>query len=156
MSTPLFLGTDIGTQGTKTVLTDAAGQVLGSAFVPSALLRGADGSVTEDPAAIFDSVIRSVREAVENAGLTRPAVVDERQHRLYRRRRPGPPASGDEGLHVRLREQAAFPVPVAPAGQHAPAHVRVHGRRLDPEPPGHLFGAEQSFLFPSHVLMLSC
>lgn len=75
MSTPLFLGTDIGTQGTKTVLTDAAGQVLGSAFVPSALLRGADGSVTEDPAAIFDSVIRSVREAVENAGLTRPAVV---------------------------------------------------------------------------------
>lgn len=74
MSEPLFLGTDIGTQGTKTVLTDAAGQILGSAFVPSALLRGEDGSVTEDPAAIFASVIRSARAAVENAGLTHPTV----------------------------------------------------------------------------------
>lgn len=68
MRQPLFIGIDIGTQGTKTVLCDRTGRVLADAFEPSRLIREGDGSVYEEPERIFGSVVRTMRTVAEQAG----------------------------------------------------------------------------------------
>ena len=47
MSQPLFIGIDIGTQGTKTVLSTADGNVISEAFMASVLIRPDDKTVYE-------------------------------------------------------------------------------------------------------------
>ena len=74
MKKPLFIGTDIGTQGTKSVITDENGKILGSGFTASNIIRGENGSVTENPEDIFNSVIVSVRKAVEASGIPYPEI----------------------------------------------------------------------------------
>ena len=64
-----LIGVDIGTQGTKTALFDEAGQCLAQAFVPSKLHRPEPGIVEEDPERQVDSVCKTIRKCVKNAGI---------------------------------------------------------------------------------------
>lgn len=67
MSQPLFIGIDIGTQGTKAVLCDRRGRLLADAFEPSRLVRPGDGSVYEEPQRVFSSVLNTVRAVAGKA-----------------------------------------------------------------------------------------
>ena len=69
MTEPLFIGIDIGTQGTKTVLCSADGRIISEAFSPSVLEQPEPGAVTENPERIFNSVISTVKEAISAAGV---------------------------------------------------------------------------------------
>lgn len=67
MPQQLVFGVDIGTQGTKTALFDAAGHCLASAFEPSRLLRPAVGAVEEDPERQVASVCRTIRACLRKS-----------------------------------------------------------------------------------------
>ena len=62
---PLFLGIDIGTQGTKTVLCDISGRVVDEEFCPSKLIRPGNDAVYEEPDDIFNSVITTIKAITE-------------------------------------------------------------------------------------------
>ena len=64
---PLFIGIDIGTQGTKTVLSDISGKTLDEEFCPSNLIRPDNETVYEEPQIIFESVISTVKAITERA-----------------------------------------------------------------------------------------
>ncbi len=64
MTEPLFIGIDIGTQGTKTVLCSLEGKIISEAFSPSVLEHPEDGAVTENPERIFNSVISTIKEVI--------------------------------------------------------------------------------------------
>ena len=68
MIEPLFIGIDIGTQGTKTVLTDIKGKVLSEAFCPSVLIRPDAATVYEEADTIFESVISTIAQVIEKSG----------------------------------------------------------------------------------------
>lgn len=68
MDNVLFAGIDIGTQGTKGVLTDRMGNTVSEAFVPSVLEHPETNAVTENPERIVDSVISVIRKTVEKSG----------------------------------------------------------------------------------------
>lgn len=68
MNEPLFIGIDIGTQGTKTVLCSSDGKIISEAFSPSVLEHPETDAVTENPGRIFNSVISTVKETVSSAG----------------------------------------------------------------------------------------
>ena len=68
MNQPLFIGIDIGTQGTKAVLCDRNGRVLADAFEASQLIRPGDGSVYEEPDRIFSSVLHTIGAVACRAG----------------------------------------------------------------------------------------
>ena len=67
MTQALFIGIDIGTQGTKGVLCNGQGEALYEAFRPSCLIRQGD-AVYEEPEEIFSSVVKVVKELTEKAG----------------------------------------------------------------------------------------
>ena len=67
-SNPLFIGIDIGTQGTKTVLCNIAGEVIDEEFCPSNLIRPDNDTVYEQPADILNSVITTVKAVASRAG----------------------------------------------------------------------------------------
>jgi xylulokinase len=60
----LLIGVDIGTQGTKAMLFDAAGRCLASAFEDSRLHRPGPGVVEEDPERQVGSVCRTIRQCL--------------------------------------------------------------------------------------------
>ncbi len=60
-----LIGIDIGTQGTKTVLFDAEGNTVASAFEPSVLLYPAPGAVEQRAEDLCGSVIRTVKQVTE-------------------------------------------------------------------------------------------
>ena len=62
-----LIGVDIGTQGTKSALFDAAGACLATAFEPSRLVRPGPGAVEEDPERQVGSVCRTIRTCVRQA-----------------------------------------------------------------------------------------
>lgn len=64
-----LIGVDIGTQGTKTILYDEEGRVLGSSFEASNLISPKTGEVYQAPDEIFSSVINTVRDAVAKSGV---------------------------------------------------------------------------------------
>lgn len=68
MKDALFIGIDIGTQGTKAVLCDRNGGVIGEAFSPSVLYRPDEDTVYENPENIFSSVITVISELTARAG----------------------------------------------------------------------------------------
>ncbi len=68
MQDALFVGIDIGTQGTKGVLCDSFGHVLQEAFCPSKLYRPDSLTVYEDPEDIFSSVCQVLRRLTSWAG----------------------------------------------------------------------------------------
>ncbi|MBO4432658.1 MAG: hypothetical protein J5852_03905 [Clostridia bacterium] len=65
---PLFIGIDIGTQGTKTVLSDINGKTVQEAFCPSNLIRPDSQTVYEEPQAIFESIITTVKAITDRIG----------------------------------------------------------------------------------------
>jgi xylulokinase len=69
-----LIGVDIGTQGTKAALFTEVGECLAQAFVPSKLHRPSPGVVEEDPEQQFDSVCRTVRKSVRDAGIDKDSV----------------------------------------------------------------------------------
>ena len=69
MNRDLVIGIDIGTQGTKTAVFDAAGRPLAGAFVKSRLCRPGPGVVEEDPERQVDSVCATIRRCARAARL---------------------------------------------------------------------------------------
>ena len=71
----LYLGIDVGTQGTKTVLVNGAdGAVVSTARKQYPLFEKADGTREQDPEIWIDAVRSTVREVIETAGAGRSAV----------------------------------------------------------------------------------
>ena len=68
MNDALFIGIDIGTQGTKTVLTDLLGQTIAESFCPSELIRPDAFTVYEDPEKMLRSVLYTVRDVIQKSG----------------------------------------------------------------------------------------
>ena len=65
-----FIGVDSGTQGTKTVVVDAEGNVRGSASVSYGLIEGLPrGHMEQRPETWGDAMKRTVRGAVKDAGV---------------------------------------------------------------------------------------
>lgn len=62
MNNTLFIGIDIGTQGTKAVLCRIDGTIIDEAFCPSKLIRPDAVTVYEEPEDIFSSVITVISE----------------------------------------------------------------------------------------------
>jgi xylulokinase len=70
-----FIGIDVGTQGTKTVLVDGKeGAVIATARRQYPLFERADGTREQDPDVWIDAVRSTVREVVETSGIDRSAV----------------------------------------------------------------------------------
>ena len=64
MSAQAVLAIDQGTSGTKAIVVDPEGQVLGSASTTVRPVYGPDGSVEQDPDELLDSVIGAGRSGV--------------------------------------------------------------------------------------------
>ncbi|MFW6138979.1 MAG: xylulokinase [Spirochaetota bacterium] len=80
-----FLGIDVGTQGTKTVLCDGrTGEVLNSARQEYPLIEKADGTREQDPACWVDAVNNTVKSVLEHSNIDktklRGAGVSGQQH----------------------------------------------------------------------------
>ena len=71
---PLFLGIDIGTGGTKTVLSDPDGTIVAESFFASTLYRPDKDTVYEEPEEIFRSVINGIMTCVERAGTAKTQI----------------------------------------------------------------------------------
>ncbi len=69
-----LIGTDIGTQGTKTTLFNRGGEVLAEAFEPSRLITDSKGGVEQDPEEIYSSVLNTMRAVMEKSGV-RPSEI---------------------------------------------------------------------------------
>ncbi len=70
-----FIGIDVGTQGTKTVLVNGAlGEVVATARRQYPLFEKADGTREQDPEVWIDAVRSTIREVTERAGVDRSAV----------------------------------------------------------------------------------
>ena len=74
MSEPLFIGIDIGTQGTKTVLCDINGKSIAESFSPSVLEHPEKNAITEDANKIFHSVISTIKNVMEKSGVDKSNV----------------------------------------------------------------------------------
>lgn len=68
MQNPLFIGVDIGTQGTKSALFSQEGRMLAESFEPSRLITPREGEVIQDPEEIVGSVVRTIRELYTKSG----------------------------------------------------------------------------------------
>lgn len=68
MRDALFIGIDIGTQGTKAVLCDVDGQILETAFVSSKLIYEDAVTVYEDAEDMFSSVLTVIGEVASRVG----------------------------------------------------------------------------------------
>ncbi|MDD6926893.1 MAG: FGGY family carbohydrate kinase [bacterium] len=66
---PLFVGADIGTQGTKSVVCDVDGNIIGEGFAPSSLVYSDNGGVWEAAEGILAGVVASLKKAVSVAGV---------------------------------------------------------------------------------------
>ncbi len=69
MARDKLIGIDIGTQGTKAALFDAAGACLAQAFRKSQLFRPEAGIVEEDPEAQLASVCETIQECLSASGI---------------------------------------------------------------------------------------
>jgi xylulokinase len=70
-----FIGIDVGTQGTKTVIMNGStGDVIGSARKGYPLIEKADGTREQDPADWIDAIKSTVREALAITAIDRRAV----------------------------------------------------------------------------------
>ncbi|RLG05713.1 MAG: hypothetical protein DRN68_08255 [Thaumarchaeota archaeon] len=69
MSSSLFLGTDIGTYGTKSCLVDAEGKVLAESFVETDVIIPKPGWAEQWPDVWWNAYIRSVKEVLKKSGI---------------------------------------------------------------------------------------
>ena len=63
-----LIGVDLGTQGTKTALLDETCAVIKEAFEPSRLIYQ-NGGVEQDPEEMLGSILRTIRQVVEESGI---------------------------------------------------------------------------------------
>lgn len=68
-----FIGADVGTTGTKTIVTDPAGTVCGKGYREYELITGPGGTVEQNAADWWNAVVASVREALR--GISDPEKV---------------------------------------------------------------------------------
>lgn len=71
---PYLIGVDVGTQSVKAVIFRETGERVASATEPLSLLRPDSGTVEQDPDEIYGSVLRTVRQALEQARIDSHAV----------------------------------------------------------------------------------
>ncbi len=64
----MFLGIDCGTQGTKALLTDGLGKVLGRGYAKHSIIERSNGAREQEPQWWVDALKTSVREALGMAG----------------------------------------------------------------------------------------
>lgn len=64
-----LIGVDIGTMGTKAAVFDASGVLLGDAFEESRLVYPRAGCVEQDMEDMYGSCLRTIKAAVEKAGI---------------------------------------------------------------------------------------
>ena len=70
-----FLGVDVGTQGTKTVLCSGqTGDVLGSAREEYPLIEKADGTREQDPALWIEAVKNTIKSVLADTGVDKTLV----------------------------------------------------------------------------------
>lgn len=69
MEAPVFLGTDIGTYGTKSCLVDSSGKVLATSFVESDILIPNPGWAEQWPDVWLNAYVESVREVLKISGI---------------------------------------------------------------------------------------
>ena len=69
MEAPVFLGTDIGTYGTKSCLVDSSGKVLATSFVESDILIPNPGWAEQWPDVWLNAYVESVREVLNISGM---------------------------------------------------------------------------------------
>ncbi len=74
MAETLLIGVDIGTQGAKAALFDAAGHCLAQAFEASRLKRPAPGAIEEDPERQVGAACRVIRQCLVSAKAEASAV----------------------------------------------------------------------------------
>ena len=78
-----FLGVDCGTQGTKALLTDEAGNPMGRGYARHALVQRPSGAREQDPAWWIDALRASVKQALANRAVQPQALgVSGQQHGL--------------------------------------------------------------------------
>ena len=65
----MFLGTDIGTYGTKSCLVDSSGKVLATSFVESDILMPNPGWAEQWPDVWWNAYLKSVREVLKISGV---------------------------------------------------------------------------------------
>ena len=70
MSNGYLIGIDVGTQGTKTAIYDSKGNLISMSSEGSNLLSPSPGVVEQDPDEIFFSVIRTIKESVNESGVS--------------------------------------------------------------------------------------
>jgi xylulokinase len=68
MKRTLLIGIDLGTQGTKTAIYDADGEMIADAFEDSALVAPAPGHVEENAETRYGAVLRTIKTVVEKSG----------------------------------------------------------------------------------------
>ena len=61
-----FIGTDVGTTGTKTIIIDENGKLCGKGYKEYELIAGKGGKVEQDAEDWWSAVVFSVNEAVKN------------------------------------------------------------------------------------------
>jgi len=69
MEEPLFLGTDIGTYGTKSCLVDSSGKILASSFVETGILIPNPGWAEQWPDVWWNAYIKSVKQVLKISGV---------------------------------------------------------------------------------------
>ena len=67
MSSPLFLGTDIGTFGTKSSIVNSEGEVISESFVETDIIIPRPGWAEQWPDVWWQAYIESVKKALEAA-----------------------------------------------------------------------------------------
>ena len=70
-----LIGVDVGTQGTKTAVYRPDGTCLADSFAPSVLQHPETDSTVQDPEELLNGVCRTIRAAVEKAGIQPREVV---------------------------------------------------------------------------------
>lgn len=69
MEYPIFLGTDIGTYGTKSCLVDASGKIIASSFIETDILVPHPGWAEQWPDVWLNAYIQSVREVLKTSNI---------------------------------------------------------------------------------------
>ena len=136
------IGIDQSTQGTKAILTDREGEIVGKAFLPHEQIISPEGWVSHDGEEIYRNVIAVVRQLVESAAINKKDVAaigisNQRETTITWDRETGKPvehaivwqcarareitaAITDEAFRAAVREKTGIPLsPYFPAAKAA-------------------------------------
>ena len=136
------IGIDQSTQGTKAILTDREGEIVGKAFLPHEQIISPEGWVSHDGEEIYRNVIAVVRQLIESAAINKKDVAaigisNQRETTIAWDRETGKPvehaivwqcarareitaAITDEAFRAAVREKTGIPLsPYFPAAKAA-------------------------------------